>query len=238
MNRCCMLLAGLLVGGGACAAQGPSELMFEVRREGETIGSHCVEFSRRGDLLDVEVAMELQVPLPLWFDYRYSYRASERWQGGRLQALEIVIDDGGKQRRIEAYRRAGILEVATNDGQWQVPGDLMTSNHWNPDALGEPHLLNTLTGRVSRIDSEYLGSDRVTIGDRELDVRRYRLGGELGDSLVWYDQGGSWRGLEFSARDGSRIRLYPLSTERVAALDPSETPWSRNPLCRPGQQSG
>ncbi|GGO79759.1 hypothetical protein GCM10011348_14880 [Marinobacterium nitratireducens] len=235
MKRPIILLAGLFAAALAQGGESPSQLFFEVHRDGESVGSHCLKFTRQGDQLEVEVGMELQVQLPLWFDYRYRYRALERWQDGRLAALDVRIEDGSKQRRIEARRRAGALEVEAPGGTWRLPGNLLTSNHWNPAALEQGELLNTLTGRASRIDSQYLGADRLPFGEAELDVRRYRLGGDLEDTVVWYDGSGGWRGLEFSARDGSRVRLKPRQGDSLAF---SQSPWNRNPLCRPGQRSG
>jgi len=216
----------------------PSSLLFEVRRDGESVGSHCLRFSRAGETVRVEAAMDLEISLPLWFDYRYRYRASEQWRGGRLWMLEVAIDDGGERHGIEARRRGDILVVSTARGQQQLPGDLLTSNHWNPQVLEKGQLLNTLTGRTSRLEVEPLGKERIPFGARTLPVQRYRLGGDLKDTEVWYDEAGQWRGLAFSARDGSRIRLHPLAPDAVDDLDPETAPWNRNPLCHPGRRSG
>lgn len=233
-----LLLSALLLWETSLALEMPPQLLFEVRRDGEPVGSHCLRFSRSDEKLLVEAAMDLKVPLPLWFDYRYRYRASEQWRDGRLWALEVSIEDGGEPRRIEARRQGDALMVESSRGQQRLPGDLLTSNHWNPAVVDKRELLNTLTGQASRLQVQHLGWERVPFGAATLKVQRYRLGGDLKNTEVWYDDAGLWRGLAFNARDGSRIRLHPLNPDAVARLDPTTAPWSRNPICHPGRQSG
>lgn len=228
----------LLSPGTAAMPELPEKMLFEVRLEGRPVGSHCLWFRQSDDRLRVEVSMDLQVPLPLWFDYRYRYRATEWWRSGRLEALHVTIEDGSRQEQIRARRDRDALEVEAQGGHWRLQGDLVTSNHWNPSVLGRSRLLNTLTGKASDLEIEHEGSEALQFGARTLEVERYRLGGDLEDTRVWYDSEGHWRGLEFSARGGSRIRLHPLSPEAV--IDASAEPWNRNPLCQDpgGRQSG
>lgn len=69
------------------------------------------------------------------------------------------------------------------------------------------------TGDVSRLDVQLEAEEQLQVGARQVTALRYRLGGDLDDTLSWYDLQGRWLGMEFSARDGSRIlvRLQPYT---------------------------
>jgi hypothetical protein len=93
-------------------AAGPANpLVFEVQRNGVPVGTHCVAFAQEDSRLRVDVMMDLQVPIALWFDYRYRYKATEWWQSGRLDALRVQIQDGGDPVRINGQTRDGRLEI-------------------------------------------------------------------------------------------------------------------------------
>ena len=44
-----------------------------------------------------------------------------------------------------------------------------------------------------------------TIDGLAVPVTGFRLGGDLDNTLSWYDQSGIWRGMTFKAKDGSTI---------------------------------
>ncbi len=234
--RCWILGLGLgfltwSVQAGAFAAEVPQKLAFEVRRDGALVGSHCLVFSRKPEGLRVDVMMELRVPIPLWFDYSYRYRATEWWRSGRLDALRARIEDGAQRSVIDARTRDGTLEVDGPQGLLRLTRDLLPSNHWNAAVLHETQLLNTLTGGISALDVRHEGTDRIAQGQSLIIAERYRLGGDLEDTRVWYDREGQWRGLAFTAPDGSAIRLYPVDTKAQQAVSPESAPWNRNPVC-------
>nr|WP_067285827.1 DUF6134 family protein [Marinobacterium profundum] len=238
LNKAGWLLATLLLGVAAQAqarttqaAGVPASLAFEVKRNNVAIGTHCVVFSRDSERLRVDIMMDLQVPIAFWFDYRYSYSATEWWQAGRLDGLRVQIEDGTDQLRIDGDTRDGRLEIDGPQGLLRLTRNLLPSNHWNAAVLDESQLLNTLTGGTSRLDVTLEGRDRIPLAGGEVEADRYLLGGDLADTRVWYDAEGLWRGLEFSARDGSVVRLYPR--DPAAALAAIAEPlWSRNAVCQ------
>ncbi|WP_227819941.1 DUF6134 family protein [Marinobacterium aestuarii] len=238
MDKAGWLLALMLLGAAAQAqatmtqtAGVPASLAFEVKRNGAVIGTHCVAFSRESERLRVDIMMDLQLPIALWFDYRYRYSAIEWWQADRLDALRVQIEDGAEQSRIDGDTRAGRLEVDGPQGLLRLTRNLLPSNHWNVAVLHESQLLNTLTGGTSALDVTLEGRDSIPLAGGEVEADRYLLGGDLADTRVWYDTEGLWRGLEFSARDGSVIRLYPRDLAAVSTAT-TEPLWSRNAVCQ------
>ncbi len=183
------------------------QLAFDVYRSGRQIGTHRLEFSEDEGMLRVDLEMNLHIRVLAIFNYRYLYRATEWWQDGVLHRLEVNVDDDGSVTRISAHLEGDQLRLVEGDEVRFLPKGMITTNHWNSAILSQQTVLNTLTGESSQLSVEFLGDMHVPAGLEEVPVRLYRLGGELEDTQTWYDQQGRWLGMEFSARDDSRIRL-------------------------------
>lgn len=182
-------------------------LEFDVYRSGRQIGTHRLEFSKEEGRLRVDVEMDLHIRVLAVFNYRYNYRATEWWQEGVLQRLEVRVDDDGSLTQISAQLEGDQLRLVEGEEVRLLPKGMMTTNHWNVAILSQEAVLNTLTGESSQLSVEFLGESSAPAGLVDVPVRLYRLGGELDNTQTWYDQEGRWLGMEFSARDDSRIRL-------------------------------
>lgn len=187
------------------------EAVYTVERKGKPIGTYQIRFAPwQQEGLQVDVEMQLGFRYLALFDYEFNYRAREYWQGNkRLERMQVQINDDGKQTEYRFSRKeGGLYRDNAEQGDEYLGDQLMTSNHWHPGVVQQDALINTLTGSVSKLDVTLEAAEAVTIGSHRVEASRYRLGGELGDTLSWYDQRGRWLGMEFSARDGSRVRIW------------------------------
>ncbi|MBR9829338.1 MAG: hypothetical protein GYB41_11935 [Oceanospirillales bacterium] len=200
-----------------------AEALYTVERKGKSIGQYRLSFqSQAKGGFDVDVAMQLQISVLGLFHYDYRYRAREQWESGRLAAMQVYIDDDGDTREYRFNRRAdGLYRLNNNAGDERLGDNLLTSNHWHPLLMKQTQLLNTLTGNVSQLKVELQGEDELQVGERTVSARRYRLGGDLENTLSWYDERGRWLGMEFSARDGSRIRVRLQSSTEMNTREES-----------------
>ncbi|MBV0933018.1 DUF6134 family protein [Marinobacterium weihaiense] len=183
---------------------------YSVERKGKPIGHYRLDFSRSdAQTLEVAVEMALQIRVLGLFRYDYRYRANEVWQGAdRLSRLDVRINDDGEARDYRFQRREdGLYRLEPGRSPVRLGDRLLTSNHWHPHLVRQSELLNTLTGEVSSLNVELQAREALQIGGESVMATRYRLGGELNNTLSWYDEQGRWLGMEFSARDGSRIRV-------------------------------
>ena len=212
-----LLLIGMLPTGGQAMplpmGQQPVDLygpeaLYAVERKGKTIGHYRLQFEQQFDQLQVRVEMALQIRVLALFSYRFEYTAQEQWSSdGQLQRLSVMIDDDGERTEHRIERQNNQLCRVESAGCDPLGQQLLTSNHWHPLLPQQQELLNTLTGEVSQLQVRRLGDERFSLGQQRIDATRYQLGGDLEDTLSWYDQNGRWLGMEFSARDGSRIRV-------------------------------
>jgi hypothetical protein len=184
------------------------DISFEVRRNGEPIGHHSVEFDRIGDEIQVVSKVELEVDFTL-FDYRFDYQSRDIWRDGQLVSLQAVVDDDGDVLNVSAWRSGTELVVDGPAGVIDVASAVFPSNHWNPAALDADMTLNTLTGEIIPSNFLPLGTEIVETASGPRLARKYLLTLHR-DVEIWYDSAGRWVRLRFEARDGSSVDYYCL----------------------------
>ncbi len=197
------------------------EATYTVERKGTPIGTYHLRFMpwKQGGL-QVDVEMQLQFSYLAVFDYEFQYQAQELWLGDEhLERMDVRIDDDGKVSKYRFIRRQdGLYLDQDNEPATYLGRQLLTSNHWHSGVVKQDKLINTLTGGVSALDVSLEAVEPVEVGGQTVMARRYRLGGELGDTQSWYDNNQRWLGMEFGVRDGSRVRIW-MAPELMARLD-------------------
>ncbi len=187
------------------------EATYTVERKGKPIGTYDLRFmpwQRSG--FQVEVDMRLTFNYLAVFDYEFQYQAREYWRDSeQLEQLEVRIDDDGKVTSYSFKKRdRGLYRELGGEPDTYVGRQLITSNHWHPALVKQDRLINTLTGKVSSLDVVLEAEETVQVGAQTIMARRYRLGGELGNTRSWYDLDQRWLGMEFDVRDGSQVRIW------------------------------
>ena len=86
---------------------------------------------------------------------------------------------------------------------------IKTFAYWDPDFLNETTLLNSQTGEVIAVDSEFLGKETLNHRGNEIIARRYRLHGEDLQIDLWYSLEDHWLALE-SLTESGRVIRYAL----------------------------
>lgn len=186
------------------------EAVYQIRRDGNPVGKHILQFQWSGDLLRVDATMTLTIKL-LWIPvYSYEYQSEAVWDGKGLKRITAQVIENGKANRVEGERKDGIF--ITPESSIEAP--IYPTNHWNPAVLTRSHVFNTLTGRINKVKIERRGTETLTLAGQKLRATRYDYSGEL-RIQSWYDSLGRWVQMTFRAEDGSRITYQCLSCAEV-----------------------
>lgn len=179
---------------------------YEVYRNDESVGQYRLQFSPSELQLSVEVEMQISTKIFGLFSYDYLYRAVEVWRDDQLESLEVSMVTNGDEESVRAQRIEKQLLVVDPKGKERtMPAALLPTHHWYDDILQQQRVLNTLTGTVSEIAVVEETQAVWQINGVDIPVTGFRLGGDLNNTLSWYDQQGIWRGMRFKAKDGSLI---------------------------------
>jgi Domain of unknown function (DUF6134) len=210
-----LLLAGAAMASGRMAhAALPvppgNRLAFRLMRHGSSIGSHVMTFRSDGDLLTVDIAVDVQVkfgPIPL---VRYTHRNKETWNHGRLMGLESHTDRNGTNMHMLArWDGSGLAVEGCGTRPYIAPANALATTHWNSYMLRGP-MIGVQDGMLVHPVVSPQPEERVRLatGD-DIRARRYTLSGDL-DLELWYDPSNTWAGLRFAADDGSVISYERL----------------------------
>lgn len=173
---------------------GVRQIAFDIRREGASIGRHEVRFRRVGNQLEADIDIDIAVNFAFIPVFRYRHRNHEVWRDGRLVALDSETDDDGESYKVSARQRAGGLWVSGREGEFPAPADILPTSYWNPGTIAQTRLLDSQHGRLLKVNSNFLGEERLAQGM----ARRFRLSGDLNLDL-WY-AGDEWVKIAFEAR--------------------------------------
>lgn len=179
---------------------------YDVFRNDEPVGAYSLSFEPSGDALKVAVEMKIATRIFGLFSYDYLYQATEVWQSDSLESLEVRMLTNGDEEAVTAVRQGDRLQVVDPKGRERLlPASLLTTHHWLDDILNQPEVLNTINGKASKLSVKEEQQAVWMIEERPVAIRGFRLGGDLENTLSWYDSEGRWRGMSFKAKDGSTI---------------------------------
>ena len=182
-------------------------LSFAVFRAGKPLGSHRIAFTRKGQDLIVDVAIDLKVRFALITVFRYTHRNREVWRNGRLVSLRTRTNDDGKEFRVDGRATAAGFEVKTDKRTFVAPADIIPTSYWNPATPSARRLLNTQAGDILKVAATPKGEQTVRTKPGPVSARRYALRGGL-DLDIWYDTQGRLAKIEFRAKSDQSLIDY------------------------------
>jgi hypothetical protein len=185
-------------------------LTFRLMRHGAAIGTHTLAFRGNGDMLEVDIAVEVLVkfgPFPI---VRYTHSSRESWQGGQLVGVSSRTDRNGKQLRMDAcWTDTGLKVEGSGTRPYVAPRNAFATTYWHKATLFGP-LIGTQDGGLVHPVVAQQRPERIRLasGD-ETSAKCYVLSGDINLEL-WYDTSDTWAGMRFTADDGSVISYERL----------------------------
>jgi hypothetical protein len=200
---------GLGAIGTADAAIDPIRLygdsvVFDVVRNGDTIGSQEVAFQADGDNIRVTETSDIEVKILFVPVYHFHYHGIAIWHDGALLDLQAKIDDGGKAATVTAKRIDDHLAVKGPKGAFNAATDLVPVTHWDKETLKRTTLLNSIEGKIEHVEVTDEGPDTVKTIDGTRAAHRFVYRGDI-KLTAWYDSEDRWVGLSLKGKDGSTI---------------------------------
>jgi hypothetical protein len=185
-------------------------LAFRLIRRGSDIGRHTLTFEPRGNALTVRVTVDALVTLVSIPIVRYTHRAVETWQDGKLVGLTGETDKNGQNEWVKAERGGEGLVVTGSKTQRYVPPDpIGVSSYWNKRLLDGP-MISLEDGVLLRPKVTPRPPEAVPLASGgSVPADRYNLSGSFNVDL-WYDRAGIWASMAFSVADGSTVQYERL----------------------------
>jgi len=187
--------------------------VFDVLRDGDSIGKHRIELVRQDGRTEVLVDVKLEVGLGPIVLYRYEQTNREVWQDGRFVSFHSVTNDDGDDWNVEADAGQNGITVSVNGGSPELVPARVATTYWNKATVEQPLLVGTQEGKPLSVTSTRVGTQRIVAEGREIDAMKYEMRGDL-DIDLWYDENGRWVKLAFEY-EGSQFDYVLLPPEYI-----------------------
>ncbi|MBI3515725.1 MAG: hypothetical protein HY060_16950 [Proteobacteria bacterium] len=217
----CALLCALAVPPAAAAAphEAPAPLVFDIERNGATIGRHSVRFTTEetadGPRLHVDIAIRILVTFASIPVFRYEHDSHEIWANDMLVGLDTWTNDDGEGFRARAWRDGDRLAVDGLAGRLSLPASTAPTSYWHPRFRVAREALDSQRGTLKQLAVAALPDETIEVDGRPVPALHYRTSGEL-DLDLWYLPNGEWAKLAFMAKGAliSYVRRDPTAAAR------------------------
>jgi hypothetical protein len=223
VSRCCVLALALVL---MMPAAGEAEMRipdsgtidFEIRRDGQTFGSHVLRFSRddKGRRI-VRIDIEMSYCLGPICLFRYEHKNRVVWDDGQVVKFKSRTNDDGDRYKVRASWGDDKVAITANGAERNAPANAAPTTYWYEDMLEADQLINTQKGTVQDIKIVREEPDTYMVAGEMRDARHYVIQTDR-KVEVWYDAAtGQWIGLEFKAK-GSKISYHRRSKIKTSKI--------------------
>ena len=179
---------------------------FKVYLDGDEIGFHNFSIVHSDEQHAVYSRAQFDVKFLFINAYSYRHDNVERWSNECLDSINAVTDDNGELYKVsgEAIDDSFIVNTAENKNEYSPC--IKTFAYWDRDFLNETTLLNSQTGEMVEVSSEFVGNEIIRHMGKDVNARHYRLRGEKLQIDLWYSADDHWLALESLTENGRVVR--------------------------------
>lgn len=190
----------------------PGAWSFDVLLDDKPIGKH--QFTLQPDASTGGLLLVSQAQYDVKFFgisfYKYTHKATEKWQQGCLQQLDSDTLENGKPTQLQATRQGPDFAVTvTKHGQSKterLSGCVMSFAYWNPDIRKQTQLINPQNGAMESVSFQANGRVPMSIGGNTLEAQQWTLQTATGPILLWYGPAGEWLGLQATVSGQNKLQ--------------------------------
>ncbi|MEO1000056.1 MAG: DUF6134 family protein [Pseudomonadota bacterium] len=199
------------------ASAGTAARDFAIRLDGDEIGEQSVRVQRIGQVVQVDIAIDIRVRILGISAYRYEMTNRELWRDGAVQSIASRTNDNGTDHRVTAERESGGLRIAGTGFSGTIPGDVATTTYWTEEFLARRTWINTQDGTPLSVTASRLGAAELMLDSGPVACTKWRTGGDLALEL-YYDRNGEWLANRFEARGEKAVILAKSRDQQLTAL--------------------
>jgi len=201
------LALACLAGAAVVRADPPDgrTVRYQIRRNGDPIGTHQVQFQRSGERHTIEHRIRIRVTVLALEAYSYSMDSRETWDGARLLGLRATTDRNGEGLTTFARISGEQIRVRGAEGRATAPAHAVPSSpqHWVFDRP-RPVMIDAEDGELLNVRTSAPTTETLELGGRPVECRRVNVTGDL-DATLWYAPSDILVRKRLTAPDGSTI---------------------------------
>jgi hypothetical protein len=184
----------------------PGTLSYVIKRNGDAIGTHQMEFRRDGNRYEVLTRIDVAVTILGITAFRFVNQSTEEWVDGRLSSFVSRTNDDGKMHDVLVKPQGDdALWVTENGVRKLFPNVSLIGTLWNPATASQTRLIDPVDGKLRQVAITDHGAETITVRGRPMTARHITVVGATWRREVWYGPDGSIVHFEFPAKDDSLI---------------------------------
>jgi hypothetical protein len=204
----CLAAVFLLSAPSAARAGHLSEYDYVVLHGGEPIGSYRVNIARNGNEIEIEAASDLKVRFGPLTVFEFAHQRRELWRDRELVKSIAQTTKNGEFYDIKITRRAEGYKRVVNGREDQLEDPVRVLALWHDDLFEHEFFISPLEDKLYRLSVDFVGEERIEIGDQRVQALHYRMTGDS-ERELWYDEAGHVL----------KVRLYDYGSEIDYVLD-------------------
>jgi Family of unknown function (DUF6134) len=193
--------------------------VFDVTRNGTSIGKQVVEVKPQGDTLVAITESTIAVKLLGVVVYRLHQMLIETYQGGKLVAIHGETADGNGKRVADLTRNGDHWTGHYNKNQRAFDCDCSGTTMWHVSSM-KPDMIETSQGQLRHVTIADRGMETLDLPQGKVATHHFTVGGEI-QREVWYDSDGNLVSAAQPGSDGSKIQQNLLSDPVAGADSPA-----------------
>jgi len=201
--------------------------VFDVTRNGTSIGQQVVEIQEQGDTVIATTESTIAVKLLGVVIYRLHQMLIETYRDGKMLAIGGETVDSNGRRRAElnrdGYHWTGHYNKETRDFVCDCSGSTM----WHISGM-KGDMIEISQGQLRHVTIADGGMETLTLPEGKVSAHHFTVDGDLKRD-VWYDANGNLVAAAQRGSDGSKIRQTLLSDPTAGSDATPETAESPAP---------
>ena len=182
------------------------EWKFKVFLSDNEIGEHTFKVKSENESTLVDIKADFDVYFLFINAYNYKHTNKEIWKDACLHSVRSVTNDNGDIQFVSGDNNGDNLEIETHAGAKNASGCIKSFAYWDPSFLKGQKLLNTQTGEVMQVRTEFIGRTPVNVRNDNTVANQYRVHTDEFTVDLWYSDENEWLSLLSTTIDGSVLR--------------------------------
>lgn len=166
------------------------------------LGTHKMRWTVQGDVVTVNIDIDLGAKVLFLPVYSYTHRSKETWRDGSLAAIATTTNDDGDKTFVNGDLKGDGFEIKSSKFNGVAPLPVAPTSYWAYSSLKKPNWLNTQSGPLLKVSVASKGVETIKTRAGQIQARRYDVIGEL-DVSLWYDAKNRWVKSRFKAGDNT-----------------------------------
>lgn len=188
----------------------PGRYVFEVTRNGDSIGTQTVTVKPDGDAVVTTTESVIAVKMLGIVVYRLHQTFTETYQGRKLISIRAESKDGDGLRIADVKRDGDHWSGTYQKETRSFDCDCETSSMWQMDGVRPGPMIEASLGRLRNVKVTDRGNETLDLPEGPVTTRHLSVTGDI-ERDVWYDPNGNLVSATQKGSDGSDIRQTLMS---------------------------